>query len=180
ELERACVRSDRCARASVTVRYWAMDRDRRWDRTKRAFDLIVAGHAEAWADGPGFLEQSYRDGVTDEFVEPTGMRGVGEAGVRPEDAVLLMNFRADRMRQLTEALSRPDFSRFDRRGAPPAEIVTLTEYEEGLPVTVAFPPEHVRRGLSEYLAEQGLRQLKVAETEKYAHVTYFFNGGEEE
>ena len=178
-LEEACARSDRWAIASVTGRYWAMDRDRRWDRTRRAYDLIASGKAEHWADGPEFLTRSYEEGVTDEFVPPTGIRGVGERGIRAEDAVILMNFRSDRMRQLTEALSRPDFRDFERSAPIPDTIVTMTEYEEGLPVTVAFPPDNVRMGLSEYLAERGRRQLKVAETEKYAHVTYFFNGGGE-
>ncbi len=181
EIEELCRRSGAWSVASVTGRYWAMDRDRRWDRTKRAFDLIARGRAERWADDPlTLLERSYAEGTTDEFVEPTGIRGGGEAGVGPGDVVLLMNFRADRMRQLTAALSRADFDAFDRGGEGlPAEVVTLTEYEEGLPVTVAFPPQNVRMGLSELLASRGLRQLKVAETEKYAHVTYFFNGGEE-
>ncbi|MEX0837715.1 MAG: 2,3-bisphosphoglycerate-independent phosphoglycerate mutase [Gemmatimonadota bacterium] len=178
-IEEACARSDRWAIASVTGRYWAMDRDRRWDRTRRAYDLIASGKAENWADGPDFLARSYEDGVTDEFVPPTGMRGAGERGIRAEDAVILLNFRSDRMRQLTEALSRPDFDAFERDAPVPDEIVTMTEYEEGLPVTVAFSPDNVQMGLSEYLAEQGRKQLKVAETEKYAHVTYFFNGGEE-
>jgi len=175
----ACARSDRWKIATVTGRYWAMDRDRRWERTKRAYDAIVSGCPEAWADDVGFLDGSYADGVTDEFVVPTGIRGFGERGIRAEDAIVLLNFRADRMRQLTEALSRPVFDGFERDAAIPADIVTLTEYEAGLPVTVAFPPDNVKRGLSEYLAECGRTQLKVAETEKYAHVTYFFNGGEE-
>lgn len=177
--------SDLCARheawgvASVVGRYWAMDRDRRWERTRRAFDLIASGRAESWADDIDFLLESYASGTTDEFVEPTGIRGMGEAGVGPDDAVLLMNFRSDRMRQLTAALSRPDFFAFERVGPLPAEVVTLSEYEADLPVTVAFPSDDVRAGLSELLAAQGKKQLKVAETEKYAHVTYFFNGGRE-
>ena len=174
-----CERSGDWAVSSVMGRYWAMDRDKRWDRTKRAFDLIVSGEADSWADDVGFLAASYEAGTTDEFMEPTGIRGVGEAGVGPGDVMLLMNFRSDRMRQLTAALSVPDFDGFDRSGSLPVEIVTVTEYMDGLPVTVAFAPQNVRTGLSEYLATRGLRQLKVAETEKYAHVTYFFNGGEE-
>ncbi len=178
-LRQALGRSDRWKIASVTGRYWAMDRDRRWERIRRAYDLMAGGEADAWAEGPEFLLERYEEGVTDEFIPPTGIKGVGERGLAAEDAVLLMNFRADRMRQLTEALATPDFQGFRRHAPVPTRIVTLTEYEEGLPVTVAFAPENVRRGLSEYLSEQGLRQLKVAETEKYAHVTYFFNGGEE-
>jgi 2,3-bisphosphoglycerate-independent phosphoglycerate mutase len=165
--------------ASVTGRYWAMDRDKRWERTKRAFDLIVSGKAESWADDVEFLSESYAAGTTDEFIEPTGIRGVGENGVGPDDIVLLMNFRSDRMRQLTAALSQPDFAGFERVDPLPAEVVTVTEYAAGLPVTVAFPSDNVRTGLSEFLSSSGKNQLKVAETEKYAHVTYFFNGGEE-
>jgi 2,3-bisphosphoglycerate-independent phosphoglycerate mutase len=179
EIAALCERSDRWAVASVTGRYWAMDRDERWDRTKRAFDLMVSGEAESWEDDVGFLSAGYEAGTTDEFVVPTGIRGAGEGGIGPDDVVLLMNFRADRMRQLTAALSVPDFDGFERSGSLPAEVVTVTAYQDGLPVTVAFPPENVRAGLSEYLAARGRKQLKVAETEKYAHVTYFFNGGEE-
>ena len=178
-LDRLCARSDRWAIASVTGRYWAMDRDKRWDRTRRACDLIVGGQAGAWADGVELLQNSYRAGVTDEFVEPPGIRGVGEAGVEERDAVLLLNFRSDRMRQLTAALTRPDFDGFERARARPVDVVTLTEYEADLPVSVAFSPEHVKPCLAQVLADAGLMQLKVAETEKYAHATYFFNGGEE-
>jgi 2,3-bisphosphoglycerate-independent phosphoglycerate mutase len=178
-LDERCAGNDRWSIASVCGRYWAMDRDRRWDRTKRAFDLIVRGEAPAWADDYTVLSDCYAAGTTDEFVEPTGIRGVAEPGLGRDDVVILMNFRADRMRQLTAALSLPDFDGFERGGALPAKIVTMTEYQEGLPVSAAFPPDHVRSGLSEFLATRGCRQLKVAETEKYAHVTYFFNGGEE-
>jgi len=179
ELDRLCARSDAWAIASLTGRYWAMDRDKRWERTRRAFDLIVGGQAEAWADSYESLRLSYEEGVTDEFVEPTGIRDVGEAGVEERDAVLLLNFRADRMRQFTAALTRPDFDDFERTRGLPLDVVTLTEYEAGLPVSVAFPAERVTACLSEVLAQAGRSQLKVAETEKYAHVTYFFNGGEE-
>jgi 2,3-bisphosphoglycerate-independent phosphoglycerate mutase len=166
--------------ATVGGRYWAMDRDKRWERTEKAYDCIVRGESDAWADGPDFLEACYAEGVTDEFIPPTGIRGVAESGIRADDAVILMNFRADRMRQITEALTLPDFAGFDRGEAPLPEVTTMTEYEEGLPVTVAFPPRHVPMGLTEVLSKGGHRVLKVAETEKYAHVTYFFNGGEEE
>jgi len=117
--------------------------------------------------------------VTDEFIPPTGIRGAGERGIRAEDAVVMLNFRADRMRQIVAALTLPDFQSFARPAPRPAEVVTMTEYEPSLPVTVAFGPNDVRQGLSELIAAQGLAQLKTAETEKYAHVTYFFNGGEE-
>ncbi len=178
-LSEICDRSELWKIATVCGRYWTMDRDKRWERTKRGFDLIASGEADVWADDIGFLEESYAEGTTDEFIEPTGIRGAGEAGVGANDAVILMNFRSDRMRQITAALSQPGFDHFVRDGSVPHAIVSMTEYEEGLPVTVAFPPENVRTGLSEFLATRGLKQLKVAETEKYAHVTYFFNGGEE-
>ena len=179
KVEALCGRSDLWKIATVTGRYWAMDRDKRWERTQRAYDLIVRGQAEAWEDGADFLPRSYTAGVTDEFVPPTGIRGVGERGIRKEDAVIMLNFRADRMRQLVAALAVPGFAGFERVGAIPAEVVTMTEYESGLPVTAAFSPQDVSMGLSEIVAKRGLRQLKSAETEKYAHVTYFFNGGEE-
>ncbi len=179
DIDALCARNDAWAIATVTGRYWAMDRDKRWDRTQRAYELIVNGEAEAWADGVALLERSYEAGVTDEFVEPTGIRGAGERGIRAEDAVLMMNFRADRMRQLVSALCLEDFGGFERSGSIPAEVVTLTEYMDGLPVTVAFPPQQLDDCLGEVVARAGHKQLRAAETEKYAHVTYFFNGGEE-
>jgi 2,3-bisphosphoglycerate-independent phosphoglycerate mutase len=179
EVAERCGRREDCAIATVTGRYWAMDRDKRWERTKRAYDLIVRGRAEAWEAGPDFLPRSYAAGVTDEFIPPTGIQGKGERGIRTEDAVVMLNFRADRMRQIVAALTVPDFAGFERDGTRPAEVVTMTAYEPTLPVTVAFAPQDVTMGLSEVIAKQGLHQLKTAETEKYAHVTYFFNGGEE-
>jgi 2,3-bisphosphoglycerate-independent phosphoglycerate mutase len=179
EVAEHCARRERCRIATVTGRYWAMDRDKRWERTKRAFDLIARGSADAWESATDFLARSYTGGVTDEFIPPTGITGAGERGVRSEDAVIMLNFRADRMRQIVAALTVPDFAGFERNGARPAEVVTMTEYEPTLPVTVAFAPQDVTMGLSEVVAKRGFGQLKTAETEKYAHVTYFFNGGEE-
>ena len=179
EVAGLCAGSDAWRIASVTGRYWAMDRDKRWERTQRAYDLIVRGESEAWEDTADFLTTSYEQGVTDEFVPPTGIRGGGERGILPEDAVIMLNFRADRMRQVVSAIARPDFDGFERGAEPPAEIVTLTEYEADLPVQVAFASQDVRMGLSEIVSGAGLNQLKTAETEKYAHVTYFFNGGGE-
>jgi 2,3-bisphosphoglycerate-independent phosphoglycerate mutase len=179
EVSALCERSDSWRIASVTGRYWAMDRDKRWERTKRAYDLIVRGESEAWEDSADFLSRSYEQGVTDEFVAPTGIRGAGDRGIQAEDALIMLNFRADRMRQLVSALARPDFDGFEPTATPAAEIVTMTQYEADLPVQVAFASQDVRRGLSEIIAGKGLTQLKTAETEKYAHVTYFFNGGAE-
>ena len=179
EVEALTSRSEEWRIASVIGRYWAMDRDHRWDRIKKAYDLIARGESDEWAHGLGFLRERYASNVTDEFELPTGIRGAGEAGIRPKDTVITINFRADRMRQLVSALGVPSFDNFEREVEAPADIVTMTEYESDLPVKVAFPPIDVRMGLSEVLAGEGLRQLKAAETEKYAHVTYFFNGGGE-
>ncbi len=169
--------------ASVGGRYFAMDRDQRWDRTERGYDAIV--HGEAAFHAPSAIEAieaAYARGETDEFVAPTVIVGF-EGGLGDGDPIIHANFRADRARQLTHALADgPSFAGFDRAsptGRPaPADllVVTMTEYEEGLPVRVAFPPEIVR-SLADAVAEAGWRQFHVAETEKYAHVTYFFNGG---
>ncbi|MEQ1855671.1 MAG: 2,3-bisphosphoglycerate-independent phosphoglycerate mutase [Longimicrobiales bacterium] len=179
DLASHCAKGPSWKIATVTGRYYAMDRDKRWERTKRAYDAIACGKAEAWEDDAGFLPKCYAAGVTDEFVVPTGIRGVGERGIRAEDAVIMLNFRADRMRQIIAALAVPGFDGFPRGAAIPAEIVTMTQYEQGLPVTPAFAPQDVTQGLSELVGKRGWKQLKAAETEKYAHVTYFFNGGEE-
>jgi 2,3-bisphosphoglycerate-independent phosphoglycerate mutase len=165
--------------ASVMGRYYAMDRDRRWDRTKRAWDAIVHGQAEHRAEtGEAAVRAAYERGETDEFIDPIL---VGEEGrVRDGDSVVFFNFRPDRARQLTRALGEPDFDEFDRGEAPSVRFTTLTEYQEDWTYPVAFPPARPAVTLASLLAEQGKRQLHVAETEKYAHVTYFFNGGEED
>jgi len=164
---------------SVVGRYWAMDRDRRWDRTQRAYDLLVHGWSERRADsGEAAVRGAYERGETDEFIEPTLIGG--EARIRPGDSVLCFNFRPDRMRELTRALAEPEFAEFDRDGGEPLRrYATLTEYEEDWPYPVAFPPARPQTTLGIVLAEAGVKQLHVAETEKYPHVTYFFNGGEE-
>jgi 2,3-bisphosphoglycerate-independent phosphoglycerate mutase len=164
---------------SVIGRYFAMDRDRRWDRVQQAYELLVHGRGAHHApDGPGAMRAAYERGETDEFVTATT---VGEeARIRPGDSVIAFNFRPDRMRQITRALAEPGFAEIDRGGAPPVERYTcMTEYEEGWPYPVAFRPERPAATLSHVLAERGATQLHVAETEKYPHVTYFFNGGEE-
>ncbi|HKG17057.1 MAG TPA: 2,3-bisphosphoglycerate-independent phosphoglycerate mutase [Solirubrobacteraceae bacterium] len=165
---------------SVVGRYFAMDRDRRWDRTQRAYDMLVHGRAPHSSDTAVEAARSaYERGETDEFIEPTVVGG--EAAIRPDrDAVLAFNFRPDRMRQITRALAEPGFAEVDRGGAPPvARYATMAEYEEGWRYPVAFPPHHPASTLARVLEARGLGQLHVAETEKYAHVTYFFNGGEE-
>jgi 2,3-bisphosphoglycerate-independent phosphoglycerate mutase len=166
---------------SVVGRYFAMDRDRRWNRTQRAYDLLVHGQAPYHAPtGPDAVRVAYGRDETDEFIQPTL---VGEEStIRPDrDAVFAFNFRPDRMRQVTQALAKPRFDEVDRRGAPPvARYATMTEYREGWPYPIAFPPLRVETTLASVLAGRGISQLHVAETEKYAHVTYFFNGGEED
>jgi 2,3-bisphosphoglycerate-independent phosphoglycerate mutase len=165
--------------ATVTGRYYAMDRDKRWDRTKLAYDAIVHGRGDApdAASGVEAVRASYERDETDEFIKPTI---VGEEGrIRDGDTVLFFNFRPDRARQLSRALGEPDFGEFDRGDAPSVKLTTLTEYQEEFEYPVAFPPDRPKTTLASYLAEHGKKQLHVAETEKYAHVTYFFNGGEE-
>ena len=165
---------------SVVGRYWAMDRDRRWDRTQRAYELLIHGRAlHSASSGEEAVAAAYARGETDEFVEPT-LVGGEDARIRPGDSVIAFNFRPDRMRELTRALAEPEFAEFDRDGGEPLRrYATLTEYEQGWPYPVAFPPERPPTTLGIALAAAGARQLHVAETEKYPHVTYFFNGGDE-
>ena len=171
--------------ATVGGRYFAMDRDRRWERVEAGFDAIVHGEAAHHATSAGAaIEAAYSRGETDEFVSPTVIDGRATP-LRPGDPIVVANFRADRARQLTHALADgPSFDGFDRTspaGRPaPGDllVVTMTEYEEDLGVLVAFPPE-TARSLAQAMSEAGWRQFHLAETEKYAHVTYFFNGGVE-
>jgi 2,3-bisphosphoglycerate-independent phosphoglycerate mutase len=163
---------------TVSGRYYAMDRDKRWDRTKLAWDAMVHGQAEFTAEsGEAAVRAAYDRDETDEFIKPTVVGD--EARIRSGDAVIYFNFRPDRARQLTRALGEPNFDEFDRGEAPEVHLTTLTEYQEDWHYPVAFPPERPQTTLASTLAERGIAQLHVAETEKYAHVTYFFNGGEE-
>jgi 2,3-bisphosphoglycerate-independent phosphoglycerate mutase len=165
---------------SVVGRYFAMDRDNRWERTQKAYDLLVHGEGDHSADsGVEAVKAAYEREETDEFITPTTVGD--EARIRPGDSVIAFNFRPDRMREITRALAEPDFGEVDRGGAEPVErYVTLTEYEEGWPYPVAFPPRRPDVTLPHVIAQAGGRQLHVAETEKYPHVTYFFGGGEEQ
>jgi 2,3-bisphosphoglycerate-independent phosphoglycerate mutase len=164
---------------SVVGRYFAMDRDKRWDRIQKAYDLLVHGKAEHHADsGAEAAQAAYGRDETDEFITPTT---VGEeARIRPGDAVLGFNFRPDRMREITLALCDPEFGEIDRGGAGVIEqYATLAEYDEEWSYPVVFPPKRPALTIGEVIAREGKGQLHVAETEKYPHVTYFFNGGEE-
>jgi 2,3-bisphosphoglycerate-independent phosphoglycerate mutase len=165
---------------SVVGRYYAMDRDRRWDRIQRAYDLLVHGRAEHRADsGAAAARDAYDRGETDEFITPVLVGN--EARIRSGDSVIAFNFRPDRMREITRGLADPECQSVDRGGVAPVEhYVTMTRYEDDFPYPTAFAPEHPTTTLPVVIAQERLRQLHVAETEKYAHVTYFFNGGEEE
>ena len=164
---------------SVVGRYFAMDRDKRWDRTQQAYDLIVGGRAPHHADtGVAAVKQAYERDETDEFITPTLVGD--EARIRDQDSVVCFNFRPDRMRQIVRALAEPAFDEVDRGGRTPiARLATMASYEEDWSYPVAFPQERPKATLASVLADRGIRQLHVAETEKYAHVTYFFNGGDE-
>jgi 2,3-bisphosphoglycerate-independent phosphoglycerate mutase len=165
---------------SICGRYYAMDRDKRWERVKPAYDLITSGSSELTApDALAGLEAAYARGESDEFVKPTAI--VPAVRMNDGDAVVFMNFRADRARQMTAALTSDSFDGFERAHRPKlGYYCTLTTYGEDFAnIPAAFPPQSVRNGFGEYIASLGLKQLRIAETEKYAHVTYFFNGGVE-
>ncbi|WP_170293792.1 2,3-bisphosphoglycerate-independent phosphoglycerate mutase [Pseudoxanthomonas kalamensis] len=178
-LQAECERLGNAHIASVGGRYYAMDRDRRWDRLRKAWDAIVEAQAEHHApDVLTALQQAYARGENDEFVLPTVLDGAQP--MRDGDAVVFMNFRADRARQISAAFVDPGFDGFQARRPQLARFVCLTEYDAKLPAPVAFPPDDLRHTLGQVLAEAGLKQLRIAETEKYAHVTFFFSGGRED
>ncbi len=167
--------------ATVTGRYFAMDRDRRWDRTKIAWDAVVLGRGNASTERPSnAIKKRYAAGETDEFLKPIIFSHQGEQRVRDEDVVLFFNFRADRARQLSQAFLNPQFACFEREVAPRVRYVTLTRYDKTYRCPAVFPPQSLANILGEVAAKAGLKQLRIAETEKYPHVTYFFNGGVEQ
>lgn len=167
--------------STLCGRFYAMDRDTRWERTERAFRLYTSGEGAVAEDPCAFVEASYSQGVTDEFLEPVRFsHGKGEAGqIRDGDLVIFCNFRADRARQITRAFTDPQFEPFVRAKNPSADWVCMTRYDEKFDLPVAFGPQHLKNILGEVVSRAGFSQLRIAETEKYAHVTYFFNGGEE-
>jgi 2,3-bisphosphoglycerate-independent phosphoglycerate mutase len=173
---------------TVVGRYWAMDRDQRWDRTAKAYRALVVGEGVPFDDPAAYLEASYAAGVTDEFVEPGVLSGAPETRICDGDAAIFFNFRADRARQLVRALTEPGpesdqgpgFSGFDRGGRPPeVHLVTFSPYHAEFVLPVSFPKEDLTETLGEVISRAGLTQLRAAETEKYPHVTFFFNGGRE-
>lgn len=167
---------------TIIGRYFAMDRDKRWERTQKAYDLYTLGtaafNAETAADG---LELAYERGENDEFVQATTIHLTKKSPVtiKDDDVIVFMNFRADRARQLTRAFTEKDFNSFPRGIVPSVQFITLTRYAADINTQVAYPPLEVKNSIGEIVSNAGLTQLRIAETEKYAHVTFFFNGGRE-
>lgn len=165
--------------ATVMGRYWAMDRDKRFERLKKAYDAMVLGEGIINSDAVRAVEESYKNEVTDEFIEPIVCDKNGM--IKPNDSIIFYNFRPDRAREITRTFVDPDFNGFERKGDFfPVTYVCMTQYDETMPnVSLAFAPEELVNTLGEYLSKNGKTQLRIAETEKYAHVTFFFNGGVE-
>ena len=167
---------------SVIGRYYAMDRDKRWERTQRAYELLVQGHGEPATDPIAAVQKSYERGVTDEFIDPIIL--VNDDGspigtLQDGDSIIFFNFRPDRARQLTRAIAVPGFGEFDVSRRPSVALVCFTVYDRTFPLPVAFPPHDHKNVLAEVWDGERVRNYRLAETEKYAHVTYFFNGGVE-
>ena len=168
--------------ASISGRFYAMDRDQRWDRVQAAYDVMVSGLSNfTAADGVAGLHAAYQRDENDEFVRPTSIVGPGEkpGAINDGDSVIFMNFRPDRARQICQVFVDNNFKDFPRRQIKLGAFVQTTEYSAALDAPVAFPPQSLANGFGEYLAKLGKSQLRISETEKYAHVTFFFNGGEE-
>lgn len=166
--------------ATIAGRYYAMDRDKRWERVEAAYNALVLRQGEQAQTAKEAVEQSYKAGKTDEFVLPTVIGGCGDCGVKENDGVIFFNFRPDRARELTRTFVDKEFNGFERKsGFFPLFFATMTQYDETLPVEIAYKPQYLKNTLGEVFAAQGYSQLRIAETEKYAHVTFFFNGGEE-
>lgn len=170
--------------ASIIGRYYAMDRDHRWPRIKEAYDLMTRGEAQFQASSAlAGLEMAYARGESDEFVKATSVVADGTEAIRIEegDVVVFMNYRSDRARQITRPFIEPDFAEFDRGSMPKlGNFVSLTEYKADFDAPVAYPPDRLKNVFGEYISKLGMQQLRIAETEKYAHVTFFFNGGRED
>ena len=176
ELDEECRRIGTGEIATISGRYYAMDRDKRWDRVEKAYRAVADGDGETAKDWQECLDNSYARDVSDEFVVPTVLKKVP---VRAGDSLIFFNFRPDRARQLTEAFVSSSFEGFKRPLLHDLYFTTMTTYEDSLPVHVIYGKDHLDSTLGEVLAQAGKKQLRIAETEKYAHVTYFFNGGEE-
>lgn len=168
--------------STITGRYYAMDRNQQWDRTQRAYDALTQCKGRRVQDAQTFIAESYKTGTTDEFIEPGVIVDNSGKPVGPiieDDSIVFFNFRADRVRQITKALAFDDFTGFERQLRPTVHCATMTAYDATFDLPVAFPPTVLSANLADVLADHKLRNLRLAETEKYAHVTYFFNSGEE-
>ena len=179
EMRLAETDNDKVRMGVICGRFYAMDRDKRWDRLQKAYDALVEGKAHTVKKGSKAVEESYQAGITDEFLEPVRVEGARR--IESRDSVIFYNFRPDRAREITRALCDEEFDGFHRSGgAVKPHFVCFTQYDATMPnVHVAFKPQKLTNIFGEYIAQQGLTQLRIAETEKYAHVTFFFNGGEE-
>ena len=178
ELQKKCDELGNAKIATLQGRFWGMDRDKRWDRVEKGYNAIVCGKGIKDGDAVHAVEASYANDVTDEFLEPVVVNADGV--INEGDSVIFMNFRPDRAREMTWALNLPDFDGFARKKTVyPLSYVCTAQYDETLPLPIAYPPEEIDNTLGEYVSTHGLRQFRVAETEKYAHVTFFFNGGVE-
>ena len=165
--------------ATVCGRYWAMDRDNRWERTSRAYDALVHGKGGQADTAVDAIEASYLADKGDEFVEPVAVGSVAKGRIRDGDSAIFFNFRTDRTRQLTKALTFDEFEDFERGPGPAVHMATMTRYREDFACPVAFPPQYLKGIMPEVVSAAGLTQLRIAETEKYAHVTFFMSGGDE-
>ncbi len=178
QLQDKCAALGNAAIATVQGRFYGMDRDKRWDRVAEGYKAIVCGEGVRDEDAVHAVEASYAAGATDEFIQPVVVRPEGV--INQGDSVIFMNFRPDRAREMTWALNLPDFEGFRReKTVYPLSYVCTAQYDETLPLPIAYPPETIENTLGDYVSALGLRQFRVAETEKYAHVTFFFNGGVE-
>ena len=178
QLQKKCEEVGNARIATVQGRFWGMDRDKRWDRVERGYNAIVCGEGIPADEAEKAVKDSYAAGVTDEFVEPVVV--CPEGAINSGDSVIFMNFRPDRAREMTWALNLPDFDGFERKKKVfPLSYVCTAQYDETLTLPIAYPPEVITNTLGDLMSERGLRQFRVAETEKYAHVTFFFNGGVE-
>ena len=178
ELQEKCGELGNAKIATLQGRFWGMDRDKRWDRVQKGYNAIVCGEGIRDDDAVHAVEQSYAEDKTDEFVEPVVV--CPEGVINQGDSVIFMNFRPDRAREMTWALNLPDFDGFARKKTVyPLSYVCTAQYDETLPLPIAYPPEVIENTLGDYVSAHGLKQFRLAETEKYAHVTFFFNGGVE-
>lgn len=178
ELQEKCGELGNARIATLQGRFWGMDRDKRWDRVEKGYNAIVCGEGVRDDDAVHAVEQSYAEDKTDEFVEPVVV--CPEGVINQGDSVIFMNFRPDRAREMTWALNLPDFDGFARKKTVyPLSYVCTAQYDETLPLPIAYPPEVIENTLGDYVSAHGLKQFRLAETEKYAHVTFFFNGGVE-